>query len=47
LEEQEAVVMELKRRQEDVTDAQAELERMREHQRPQQDRQRLLSLLQR
>jgi hypothetical protein len=47
LAEQEALVVLLKRQNEDISKAQAELERMRDDQRcRQQDRQRLLSLLQ-
>jgi hypothetical protein len=47
LAEQEALVVLLKRQNEDISKAQAELERMRHDQRcRQQDRQRLLSLLQ-
>ncbi len=48
LAEQEAMIVHLKRQHQDVSSAQAELEVMRENQRQrQQDRQRLLSLLQR
>ncbi|MEY9885261.1 hypothetical protein [Bradyrhizobium sp. USDA 329] len=48
LAEQEAMIVHLKRQHQDVSSAQAELEVMRANQRQrQQDRQRLLSLLQR
>ncbi len=47
LAEQEALIIELKRQHQDATSALAELEIMRRNQRQrQQDRQRLLSLLQ-
>jgi hypothetical protein len=48
LADQEALIVDLKRQHQDVSSAQAELETLRENQRQrQQDRQRLLSLLQR
>ncbi|WFU37455.1 hypothetical protein QA640_23535 [Bradyrhizobium sp. CB82] len=48
LAEQEALIVDLKRQHQDASSAQAELEIMRESQQQrQQDRQRLLSLLQR
>ncbi|QOZ13237.1 hypothetical protein [Bradyrhizobium sp. CCBAU 51765] len=48
LAEQEAMIVELKRQHQDISSAEAELETMRANQRQrQQDRQRLLSLLQR